>query len=101
MNAVLDGSKENASIGGMFGVLKGDDVSGGSYTGNISDITVEGRIDGTLDNITDNNNNQSGTGGVAGSLYINSCLLYTSLLFRTMRHIIRLQVKASGEIILQ
>lgn len=72
MNAVLDGSKENASIGGMFGVLKGDDVSGGSYTGNISDITVEGRIDGTLDNITDNNSNQSGTGGVAGSLYINS-----------------------------
>lgn len=72
MNAVLDGSKENASIGGMFGVLKGDDVSGGSYTGNISDITVEGRIDGTLDNITDNNSNQSGTGGVVGSLYINS-----------------------------
>lgn len=72
MNAVLDGSKENASIGGMFGALKGDDVSGGSYTGNISDITVEGRIDGTLDNITDNNSNQSGTGGVVGSLYINS-----------------------------
>ena len=75
MNAVLDGSKENASIGGVFGVLKGDDASNGSYTGDISDITVEGRVDGTLNNITYEQNvqsNQSGTGGVAGSLYINN-----------------------------
>lgn len=75
MNAVLDESKENASIGGMFGVLKGDDASGGSYTGKVSDITVEGRVDGTLDNITYDQNmqsKQSGTGGIAGSLYIRS-----------------------------